>query len=268
MFHVKPQKSGAFPGTPTSRGKRRGVGFDLIRTWKAAPCRTRPRASNPSVANASEFQRLGTWSSGGSETTRNPPIFKNRAAHSAVTAGGPKDRAVTRSATPVNLGSRATSSARPRINCAPVGASDHVSTSSKSLIRFFIESTRIALVAQCSRSTRPGRPPPLPRSRNTFGGADAWSSQQREKPSACMICGSIGPGPMKPRLLDSSRARLSQELAIPDDYAGTTTTKRRGSSPSERVVTLGLSVRASCTALRSAADIGSKARSSPVSATS
>src|ERR1035437_4109355 len=51
-------------------------------------------------------------------------------------------------------------------------------------------------------------------------------------------------------------------------YAGATTTKRRGSSPSDRVKTVVLSVRASCTALRSAADMGSRARSSPVSVTS
>jgi len=52
------------------------------------------------------------------------------------------------------------------------------------------------------------------------------------------------------------------------NYAGETTTKRRGSSPSERVTTDLFSVSESWMALRSAADIGSRARSSPDSTTS
>src|SRR5271155_5880268 len=97
MFHVKHQKRGVLPGTPDARGYCLGVGCVLTKTWKAAPWRTRPRVSRPSLARISVFQRLGWLSSGGSETTSTPPIFNKRAAHSAVTAGAPNDLAVTRS---------------------------------------------------------------------------------------------------------------------------------------------------------------------------
>ena len=60
------------------------------------------------------------------------------------------------------------------------------------------------------------------------------------------------------------KARRSSRIL----YAGAITTKRRGSSPSDLVTTCSFSVNESCTALRSAADIGSRARSSPVSTTS
>lgn len=51
-------------------------------------------------------------------------------------------------------------------------------------------------------------------------------------------------------------------------YAGAITTKRRGSSPSERVTIPSTPVRPSWMALRSAGDMGSSERSSPVSMTS
>jgi len=184
MFHVKRQNRGVLPGTPTPRGNCFGVRPVLIKSWNAAPCRTRPLTSSPIVAKASLSHRLGELSSGGSETTRMPPTLRNRTAHSAVTAGGPNDLAVTRSTVPVMPGSRATSSARPVIKRAPVGASGQRKTSSSSFIRFFIESSKIPLLFHRSRSTKPGSPPPHPRSRNKPGCVDSCASQHSAKPSA------------------------------------------------------------------------------------
>ena len=87
------------------------------------------------------------------------------------TAGDPNALAVTRSMVPESSGSLAISSTRPRISWPPVGASGHARTSPKSFIRFFIESTRIPGEFQRSNRTNPGKPPPLPRSRKTPGGA-------------------------------------------------------------------------------------------------
>jgi hypothetical protein len=53
-------------------------------------------------------------SAGGSETTRRPPGLRNAAAHSAVTGGGAKERATTRSNAPLRSDLAATS-ARERI---------------------------------------------------------------------------------------------------------------------------------------------------------
>ena len=63
-----------------------------------------------------------------------------------------------------------------------------------------------------SRRNRPGSPPPLPRSRNDVGGADARSSQHSANPREWVKCGSIALGPKKPRALDSSRTRGNQSF--------------------------------------------------------
>jgi hypothetical protein len=210
LFHVKHQNKGDLPGMPIPRGNLDGVGLVLSRTWKAAPWRTRPKGSNPNSPRMSAFQRSVSLSSGGSETIRTPPIFKNRAAHSAVTAGGPNDRAVTSSNASESPGNRAISSARPMITSPRSGASGWASTSMRSLIRFSMESISTPRQFHRSSKTNPGSPPPLPRSRNSVGGLGRISSQLNAKPSAWAICTSIAAGPKKPRALDSSRARGNQ----------------------------------------------------------
>jgi hypothetical protein len=162
---------------PISRGKRSDVGPILVKTWNAAPCRTRPWGSSPSNANDTLSHRVGSESFGGSETINTPPTLKNLAAHSAVTAGGPKDRAVTKSNASESPLSRAICSARPVINTAFFGASGLDKTSPRNLIRFSIESMRTPRQPQRSSRTRPGRPPPLPRSKNSRGGEGRISSQ-------------------------------------------------------------------------------------------
>ena len=143
---------------------------------------------------------------------RTPPTFKNLTAHSAVTAGGPKERAVTRSNFPSNSGHRAASSARAIITSPVSGAPGQARTSFRKLLRLPMESRKTSWERQRSRSTSPGKPPPLPRSRRSDGGVGRSASQQRAKPCACKIWGSIGCGPKKPRALDSSRARGNQSL--------------------------------------------------------
>ena len=195
LFHVKHQNSGDLPGIPTSLGYFLGVCPVFTKTWKAAPWRTRPRGSSPNVARISAFQRLDSLSSGGSETIRTPPTFKNLAAHSAVTAGGPKDLAVTSSNAPERLGSLATTSARPVTSSTFDGAPGWERTSFRNFIRFCIESTSTALQSQRSSRIRPGSPPPQPKSKNSLGGVGESSSQQRANPSACATCTSTGAGP-------------------------------------------------------------------------
>ena len=195
MFHVKHQNNGLFRGIPTWRGYSFGVTRTFVKTWYAAPCRTRPSLRSPKTSSPSSSHRSTTESSGGSETIMTPPTFKNLTPHSAVTDGGPNERAVTRSAISTRSGRRAMSSTRPMITFAPPGEPSHSSTSSRKVARFAIESVRIAWVCHISRSTRAGSPPPLPRSTNTGGGVACASAQHSAKPCAWTICGSIAVGP-------------------------------------------------------------------------
>jgi hypothetical protein len=136
-------------------------------------------------------------------------MLRKRTAHSAVTAGGPKDLAVTNENWPSRSESLDNSSARPLITWPPEGAPSQPKTSSRKLVRFIIESRNVVGLPQCSKSTNPGSPPPLPRSRYWVGGSDEKSSHTRMKPDACSIWVSIATGPKKPRALDSSRARYN-----------------------------------------------------------
>ncbi len=123
------QKIGFFRGVPTDLGYIAGVGLTLIRTWNAAPCRTRPRSSSPNSARPFGSQRSVTASSGGSETIITPPRFKKRAPHSAVTEGGPNDRAVTKSKLSSISGNLAISSILP-IMTSPLGGAPSQSSTS------------------------------------------------------------------------------------------------------------------------------------------
>ena len=187
----------------------RGVALIFRITWNAAPWRTRPSERRPSFARPEESQRLLCSSSGGSETINRPSRRKRRAAHSAVTAGGPNDRAVTNSKPSSSSGNRARTSTRPLMTFADDGEPSQRRTSSRKFVRLTMESTNVALHPQVSSRTSPGSPPPLPRSRNSEGGAGNTSAQTRLNPVACSICVEISAGPKKPRALDSSRARCN-----------------------------------------------------------
>ncbi len=193
---------------PIDRGNRRGVARTFSMSWNPALFRYDPRDCNPSSLRPLALQRFGL--DGGSETIRRPPTSRKRTAHSAVTAGEPNERAVTRSNFESDRVSRARTSARPRQTLPPDGTSSHWRTSSMKFVRFSIESKKTIGRSQVSNNTKPGRPPPLPRSRTFAGGLLRWASQASIKPMACSICGSMAPGPKKPRALDSSRARDNQ----------------------------------------------------------
>ena len=143
---------------------------------------------------------------------RIPPRERKRTAHSAVTAGGPNDRAVTRGNIPSRSLVLDSNSARPLMTRPSAGAPSHRSTSVRKLVLFTMESTNVAGFPQFSKRTSPGSPPPLPRSRNCDGGMGNKSPHTRENPAACSTCVSTAPGPIKPRALDSSRARYNHWL--------------------------------------------------------
>jgi hypothetical protein len=154
----------------------------------------------PSRANPVWLHRLG-WPPGGSATSNRPPWRRKGAAHSAVTAGGPKlrdtttsraDRSSPRPASSARLATTRTRSPRPSCSTA----------SCRKAARDVPPSSSIQLVSGRARARgSPGSPPPLPRSRPCADG----SSRSAAKCRARWMWGSIGPGPRKPRRWASAR---------------------------------------------------------------
>src|SRR5271154_1556803 len=177
MFHVKHQNKGFFFGIPVGRGNCFSVGRTFTRTSYPAPYRERPCALSPNMPKPEGFQRSSVRSLGGSETISTPPTFRKRTAHSAVTAGGPKERAVTRSNSPSNSGQRAASSALAVITSQFSGAPVHKRASLRNALLLIMESRNTPGHSQRSTKTRPGSPPPLPRSRSRAGGVSLRASQ-------------------------------------------------------------------------------------------
>lgn len=192
MFHVKHQNKGFFFGVPMGRGNCLSVGRTFTRTSYPAPYLERPWALSPRIPRPEGFHRFSVRSLGGSDTISTPPTSKNRTAHSAVTAGGPKDRAVTRSNLPSNSGQRAASSARAVMTSQFCGAPGHARDSLRNLLLLIMESRKTPEHFQRSTNTSPGSPPPLPRSSRRAGGVSRNASQHFAKPSAWTICGSMG----------------------------------------------------------------------------
>ncbi len=107
---------------------------------------------------------------GGSETTSHPPTRSKRAAHSATTAGRPKERARTPSNPPLRPSWRPQSSARPS-STVTRSASPRRSTARrrKAALRPLASSSATEASGQPSATTRPGSPPPEPRSTSLVG---------------------------------------------------------------------------------------------------
>jgi hypothetical protein len=163
------QKSGRLEGTPTLRGNLGGQ----ARSWRivanAKPLRTHPVHDRPSWPIPSSGHRLGS-PSGGSETTRTPPVERNGAAHSAVTAGGPKLLATTAPKLPRRSGTRAASSALSLSTAARPSSPSRRSEASRKPARRAEDSSRRKEVSSISAAMGiPGRPAPLPRSSTRFG---------------------------------------------------------------------------------------------------
>jgi hypothetical protein len=101
------QKRGRFAGTPGLRAYRSGHGSSWSSAWYRNPSvhdrpTAMPRRARPPAAQRSDESAgaPASPSSGGSLTASLPPTWRNGAPHSAVTAGGPKPRATTRSNAP------------------------------------------------------------------------------------------------------------------------------------------------------------------------
>ncbi len=137
------------------------------------PSALNPRGSSDLSPNHREApKRLGRPRFGGIEprTQLSPPVDQKsgrsqgqRPRHTRATEQAPSARAVT---------------------AVPSGESGHSSTSARKLLRLVIESKNTAVHRQRSSRTRPGRPPPLPKSRKDCGGAVRIASQQSANPSA------------------------------------------------------------------------------------
>ncbi len=204
MFHVKHQNKGRFFGVPEARGYSGAVGALLRGPRSQIRGEPDPLPPDPSGSSPFWLQRSSARSAGGSETIRTPPILRNLAAHSAVTAGGPNARAVTRSKSPSNSGHRAASSALATTTSPLAGAPGRARASRTNSARFPMESRKTSCVCQRSISTRPGSPPPLPRSRSSTGGVGRIASQHLAKPSAWAtgvrwLGGPNSPAPSIPR---------------------------------------------------------------------
>ena len=202
------RQSGFRPGAPLGRGKV-GEVTATFRKYAIEPVGKCFREnSSPSFASPSVFQRDPS-DSGGSDTRRTPPTCRNRTAHSAVTAGGPKSLATTRSKVASRSSRRANSSMRP-VSTRKSGESGHSPTTSRNRVRFSMESARTPPEVHVVAKTNPGIPPPLPMSIQRMGGVGETSSHAARKSSAWVMWGEKSPGPKKPRALDSSRARGNQ----------------------------------------------------------
>jgi hypothetical protein len=197
------QNSGRLAGTPVRRGYRSGQGRSWRRTWNADGDVTLLPTTRPNSKRGSAGHRSGD-PPGGSATTRVPPTARNGAPHSAVTAGGPKLRATTKSNVARRAGSRPATSARPMWTSVrwPTPSSSTAARRNWPRVTLPSSSTQL-MVGRARASGSPGRPPPLPisRARPTSGG-------MRSSPSnALSMCGSTGPGPRKPSSRDRSRTR-------------------------------------------------------------
>jgi len=117
---------------------------------------------------------------------------------------GPNDRAVTSSKAPSRSRVRARLSARPSATLVvAVSPSATTASSRKAQRRWAASSRTIRASAQWRASTRPGTPPPAPRS-HTLAGARARSASHAATKAAAWARWTAGsPGPRKP----SSRAR-------------------------------------------------------------
>jgi hypothetical protein len=175
------------------RGYRAGHVDSWIMTWYAVGWLTASPGFIPSTANPSRSHLVGS-PPGGSATTSVPPTRKKGAAHSAVTAGGPKLRATTQSALPRRL-PRPASSARWATTSTRLPKPISRTASRRKAARLVPPSSKIHVVCgQTKASGRPGSPPPLPRSTAIAGGVETAPLRCR----ALSTCGSTGPGPRKP----------------------------------------------------------------------
>lgn len=196
MFHVEHQsKSGRRSGTPARRGMSSESAPERRSRWSRTPSGSDGAGSGISASRSSPSvgHRLAS-SVGGSATTNTPVGDRKPVPHSAVTAGGPNDRAITRSARCRQSGSCATSSARPcRATTRSVQPSWRTARWSSRTRRAAASRSSHRESGHRPASARPGTPAPAPRS-TAMAGGDSCDAMLE----ACWRCRSTGPGPTAP----------------------------------------------------------------------
>jgi hypothetical protein len=163
---------------------------------------------SPSSASAADGQR-SPCTRGGSLTTRRPPIRKNGAAHSAVTAGRPKPRATTASWLDRQDASRPSTSARAvTTRTRSVQPSRDTARRSQSVRLSLASNSTTAASGRAAAMTKPGTPPPLPRSKRL-----SKSRNGGRKPRAWVMTSPADREPRKPTRRAS--LRISRSAASP-----------------------------------------------------
>jgi hypothetical protein len=201
-------KRGRLEGRPTRRGKRspqRPSAWRTARWTRPTGARTavwltslRPSTARPSGAHRSS----GSLTSGGSVTMTVAPSRRRGAAHSAVTAGRPKLRAVTNQAR-WRHGPRPTSSARWARTVTRAANPSRGETEPSQLDRRRLASTNSHRDSgQAVANTSPGIPPPVPKSTHS---RSPGASMAEVIARARANWSSTGPGPKKPSSFASSR---------------------------------------------------------------
>lgn len=166
------------------------------------------RSSSPNSPNPAEGH-CPARPPGGSATRSCPPARSKGAAHSAVGPGGPKLRAVTRSA-PFRWLPRPTVSARSQRTWHRAARPRYSTADSSHPARRELLSTNSQLLdGQVRARTRPGNPPPVPRSTACPGGTVAASANAR----LLEIWSLTGPGPRNPRRRDSLRSAVRERAS-------------------------------------------------------
>ena len=142
------------------------------------------------ILEESVWGAWGTWGAGGegaggSETISQPPGRRRGAAHSATTAGRPKDRARTPSKRPRRSPSRPATSARSwRTVTRSAKPRRRTASLRKAVFRPLASRRTSATSGRRTATTRPGSPPPEPRSSRTGGVAPSGQRSARNQGEA------------------------------------------------------------------------------------
>ncbi len=185
-WNIPLYQSGRLVGTPSRRGQRSsGLRSSFMTTALVSPTTAETAGENPRVCSPSSGQRSAVRTAsapGGSVTTSRPPSLRNPTAHSAVVGGGPNERATTTPKDARSPVSRANLSARPHATWIRVPTPSRTTASRRKVHRRRWESSSVPWASgHATARTRPGRPPPEPRSRNRPTGAPTTAARS----SAC-----------------------------------------------------------------------------------
>ena len=193
MFHVKHpvgRNSGHVALKTTTKPSRCEEGASLSRSERTS---TRRRCRRSTTASSHR-----SWS-GGSLITMGEPARTSRAAADRVNSGGPNPRATTASNEWAGPNVATSWHITATLCCQP----RRRTTRSKKSVRLARRSSRVTvIVGRSCAITRPGMPPPEPRSRTELIGPR--SSRARTNPRACSMTSGIWRDPRNPSRCASS----------------------------------------------------------------